>query len=60
MNAIHSIKRNENETMEEFNKKFKDLIASMDTDFKPPDKSILVYYIEALNGEMRYQLRYLG
>ena len=29
----------------------------MDDEFKPPDKSILVYYIEALNGEMRYQLR---
>ena len=29
----------------------------MDTDFKPPNKSILVYYIEALSGEMRYQLR---
>ena len=29
----------------------------MDNDFKPLDKSILVYYIEALSGEMRYQLR---
>ena len=38
-------------------KKFRDLIASMDNEFKPPDKSILVYYIEALSGEMRYQLR---
>ena len=57
LNALHSIKRNENETMEEFNKKFRDLIESMDNDFKPPDKSILVYYIEALSGEMGYQLR---
>ena len=40
LNAIHSIKRNENETMEEFNKIFRDLIASMDNDFKIPDKSI--------------------
>ena len=29
----------------------------MDDKFKPPNKSILVYYIEALSGEMRYQLR---
>ena len=43
--------------MEEFNKKIRDLIASMDDEFKPPDKFILVYYIEALSGEMRYQLR---
>ena len=35
-------------------KKFRDLIASMDDEFKPPNKSILVYYIEALSGEMRY------
>ena len=57
LNALHSIKRNENETMEEFNKNFKDLIPSMDDEFKPPDKSISVYYIEALNRERRYQLR---
>ena len=50
LNALHSIKRNENGTMEEFNKNFRDLIASMDNDFNPPDKSILVYYIEALSG----------
>ena len=43
--------------MEEFNKKLRDIIAYMDGEFKPPDKSILVYYIEALSGEMRYQLR---
>ena len=30
----------------------------MDDEFKPPDKSILVYYIKELIREMRYQLRY--
>jgi hypothetical protein len=55
--ALHSIKKNENETMEEFNKKFNDLISSLHKDIKPPDTSILIYYIEAFNGEMRYQLR---
>ena len=40
LNALHSIKRNENETMEEFNKKIRDLIASMDNEFNPPNKSI--------------------
>ena len=29
----------------------------MDDEFNPPDKSIFVYYIEAINGEMGYQLR---
>ena len=31
--------------------------ASMNNEFKPPDKSILVYYIESLSREIRYQLR---
>jgi replication-associated recombination protein RarA len=55
--ALHSIKKNEKETMEEFNNKFNDLISSLHKDIKPPDTSILIYYIEAFNGEMRYQLR---
>ena len=54
LNALHSIKRNENEMMEDFNKNFRDLIARVDIKIKPFDKSILVYYIEALSGEMRY------
>ena len=53
LNALHSIKRNENETMEELNKKFRGLIASMNNEFKAPDKPILVYYTNALSGEMR-------
>jgi hypothetical protein len=43
--------------MEEFNKKFNDLITSLHKDIKPPDASILIYYIEVFNGEMRNQLR---
>jgi hypothetical protein len=57
LTALHTIKKNENETMEEFNKKFNDLITSLYKDIKPPDTSIFIYYIEAFNGEMRYQLR---
>jgi hypothetical protein len=43
--------------MEEFNKKFNDLVSSLHTNIKPPDNAILIYYIEAFGGEMRYQLR---
>ena len=43
--------------MDEFNKKFTDLTNAIHTDYKPTAQSILVYYIEALNGEMQYQLR---
>ena len=43
--------------MEELNKKFREVVKSIHSDFKPPDKSILVYYMEGLSGELRYQLR---
>jgi hypothetical protein len=55
--TLHSIKKNENENMEEFNKKINELVTSLHIDYKPPTASILIYYIEAFNGEMRYQLR---
>jgi hypothetical protein len=47
--TLHSIKKNENETMEEFNKKFNELVTSLHTDYKPPAVSILIYYIKAFN-----------
>jgi hypothetical protein len=55
--ALNSIKKNENETMDEFNQKFNELVSSMHTDIKPPNDAILIYYVEAFGGEMRYHLR---
>ena len=55
--ALTNIKRSENETMDEFNKKFTDLTNAIHTDYKPTAQSILVYYIESLSGEMQYQFR---
>jgi hypothetical protein len=43
--------------MDEFNKKFNDLVKSLPTTIKPSDTTILIYYMEAFEGEMRYQLR---
>jgi len=43
--------------MEEFNKKFNDLVKSLPTAIKPPDTSILIDYIEVFKGEIRYELR---
>jgi len=43
--------------MEEFNKNFNDLVSSLDIDIKPLDNAILIYYIEAFGGDMRYQIR---
>jgi hypothetical protein len=55
--TLNTIRKNENETMDEFNKKFNESVSSLHTDIKPPDNAILIYYIEAFGGEMRYQLR---
>jgi hypothetical protein len=34
--ALNTIRKNENETMDEFNKKFNELVSSLHTDIKPP------------------------
>jgi hypothetical protein len=55
--SLNSSQKKENETMEEFNKRFNDLVKSIPQTIKPPDASILIHYMEAFEGEMRYQLR---
>jgi hypothetical protein len=55
--TLNTIKKNENETMDEFNKKSNELVSSLLTDIKPLNNAILIYYIEALGGKMRYHLR---
>jgi hypothetical protein len=35
------MKKNENETMDEFNKRFNELVSSMHDDIKPPEKCYL-------------------
>jgi hypothetical protein len=57
LEKLHTIKKKENETMEDFNKKFDDLINSLHTEIKPPTTSILIYYIEAFGSELRYQIK---
>ena len=55
--ALHNIKKMENETMDEFNTKFRRVVADLPRDIKPRDASILISYIEAFIGDLRYQLR---
>jgi hypothetical protein len=43
--------------VEEFNKKFNDLVKSLPNDILPSNTAILIYYMEAFDGEMRYALR---
>jgi hypothetical protein len=45
--SLNLIKKNTNETMEDFNKRFNVLIHSLPKDIKPLDASILIYYIKS-------------
>ena len=56
--ALHNIKKMENETIDEFNTKFRCVVVDLPREIKPSmDASILIYYIEAFTGDLRYQLR---
>ena len=43
--------------MDEFNTKFRHVVADLPKYIKPKDASILISYIEAFTGDLRYQLR---
>ena len=43
--------------MDEFNTKFRRVVADLPNEIKPKDGSILIYYIEYFTGDLRYQLR---
>jgi hypothetical protein len=55
--ALTTSHKKENETVLEFNTKFNSVVKSLHNDVKPSDLAILIYYIEAFEGEMRYALR---
>ena len=55
--ALNTIKKTENETMVQFNKRFNDLVNSMHKDIKPSEASTLIYYIEAFSGDIDYELK---
>ena len=55
--AINVIKKKENETIKEFNKRFNGIIKQLPQDCKPPDRSLLDFYIDAFNADTSYELR---
>ena len=54
---MHSSHKEDNETVEGFNRRFNELVKSLLQDIKPPEKAILIFYFQAFEGEMRYRLR---
>ena len=55
--ALHNIKKMENETIDEFNTKFRRVVVDLPREINPRDASILISYIKAFTGDLRYQLR---
>jgi hypothetical protein len=56
LNALMNIRKKENETMVEFNTKFNNLVKNIHRDIKPKDAAILIHYLDAFEGEIRYAL----
>jgi hypothetical protein len=50
-------KENENETIEEFNKRFNQITQKLHQDIKPPKATILIYYLDSFDGELGFQIR---
>ena len=55
--GINVIRKRENRMVEEFNKRFNVIIKEISTNYKPPDKSLLDFFIDAFNPDTSYELR---
>jgi hypothetical protein len=53
LSALTIVKRNENETIEEFN----EIVQRLYIDIKLLEAAILIYYLDAFDGELNFQLR---
>ena len=53
--ALSTVKRNENETLEDFNRKFNQIVHKLHNDIKPPEATILIYYLDAFDCELGFQ-----
>lgn len=55
--AISIIEKRENETVEEFNKRFNDIVKKLTQDYKPTEKSLRDFYIDSFSPEPSFELR---
>jgi hypothetical protein len=55
--ALSSEKRNENEIVEEFDKMFSQIVQRLHENDKPPEAIVFIYYIDAFDGEIDFQIR---
>ena len=57
INVISNMKKNENETMEKFNRRFNELVKSMPAIVKTPDQFLLCSCLDAFGVDTAYELR---
>jgi hypothetical protein len=55
--TLSDTKRNESETIKEFNKIFNQIVETIHADIKPLEAYILIYYVDAFEGELDFHLR---
>ena len=57
LNELHDIKKKESETIRQFNLRFQKLVDNFPKDIKPKAGAILLYYINALEGNFGFYFR---
>ena len=57
LDEYNSMKRNANETVQEFTTRFNLVYNSIPNDMKPPPGLVLLHYPDAFEPDMAYQLR---
>lgn len=57
LNQLHEIRKKGNETVQEINIKFQNVIDKIHDEVNPLDASILLYYVNAFDGQFGFMLR---
>ena len=57
MVSLDGVKINKNETVEEFNNRFNQIVQRLHTYIKPPKTTIFIYYLDAFDGYLSFKIR---
>jgi hypothetical protein len=55
--SLDGVKINKNETVEEFNNRFNQIVQRLHTYIKPPKTTIFIYYLDAFDGYLSFKIR---
>ena len=57
LNQLYNLKREENETIQEFNIRFTNILERIPNDVKPPEKTITLHYMDAFDTTFNFMLK---